>query len=71
MPRYQVFVEAIIMEVSVREPPTGRRMARWHLADDRRTAIPILFGNTPAKELSSLRGSNPPSLAGWSVSRAP
>lgn len=65
VPRYQVFVEAIIMEVSVkRDRQLG---AGWHggvspTIDGQRT--PILFGNTPAKELSSiLAASNPLSLA--------
>ncbi|MCB9652580.1 MAG: type II secretion system secretin GspD [Deltaproteobacteria bacterium] len=66
VPRYQVFVEAIIMEVSVRR---NRQLgAGWHggispTIDGQRS--PILFGNTPAKELSSLlAASNPLSLAG-------
>lgn len=63
--RYQVFVEAVIMEVATsRDTTVG---AGWHGGYDPKLggeSTPILFGNTPNKELSSLiTSANPLGLA--------
>lgn len=63
--RYQVFVEAVIMEVATsRDTTVG---AGWHGAIDPEfggESTPILFGNTPNSELSSLiTSANPLGLA--------
>lgn len=65
MPRYQVFVEAVIMEVSaVKDRTLG---LTWHggispMIGGKQT--PILFGNEPTSSFSSLAfGTNPLSLA--------
>ncbi len=63
--RYQVFVEAVIMEVATsRDTTVG---AGWHGGYDPKfggESTPILFGNTPNSELSSLiTSANPLGLA--------
>ncbi len=63
--RYQVFVEAVIMEVATsRDTTVG---AGWHGGYDPQLGgetTPIIFGNTPNSELSSLVNSaNPLGLA--------
>jgi general secretion pathway protein D len=65
VPRFQVFVEAVIMEVSTsRDTNVG---AGWHGAVGPKIGdelSPIVFGNTPNKELSSLiTSANPLGLA--------
>lgn len=61
VPRYQVFVEAVIMEVAVKN---DRQVGvGWHGGvpweiDGQQT--PIIFANTPTRELSSLIGTTSP-----------
>lgn len=65
VPRFQVFVEAVIMEVAVkndRQVGVGMHGGIPLELDGEQT--PILFANTPSKELSSLIGTtNPIGLA--------
>lgn len=65
VPRYQVFVEAVILEVSVNNDRTLG--TGWHAGVSPEVdgnKIPIIFGSTPNAELSSLRGLGLASLLG-------